>query len=527
VVDHDCSWEVLSVGFGEIAVDETMEMALRLSLDEWEDRLERADAACADVQWRRHFGQTNGNELRRLEDARSVMLLDDHAGATLRRWESRPHDPLLARRVNLALRRLRWAEIESQQQVYELRNRIDQAVINYRPRTDGVAISRVERSEILRRHPDRNHRRDAWLAMGPLVDRIGDGVRQLMCRRQALAREQGYDGFAAWALDSFGLNHPWIEGFFGELRRRTDGPYRAWLAEKAENLALQDGLRPWDLAFAAEQEISLPETAFSRCKALPAALEVADGLGLGKAAAGVRVVQADIPYAALCYPVRPPDDVRVLINPRDGRSHYDVVFHELGHALHWRCVRAVSPILRLEAPPFNESMACLWERFVSESDWLMGNNDITCQQVAGYRQGWAKRLIYRLRLRIAQATFEYRAYQAPEADLAALYRDVFSEHMGVPYDRIPGWAHDPFWTSHPVYWQNYVIGEAVASQTLAALRRQFGRLIGEPSVGVWLTQFYYGPGAALPWTEKVSVATGSPLGTADLLADLGCGEDAG
>ncbi len=260
MVDHDCSWEVLSVGFGEIAVDETMdtlrspaiEMALRLSLDEWEDRLERADAACADVQWRRHFGQTNGNELRRLEDARSVMLLDDHAGATLRRWESRPHDPLLARRVNLALRRLRWAEIESQQQVYELRNRIDQAVINYRPRTDGVAISRVERSEILRRHPDRNHRRDAWLAMGPLVDRIGDGVRQLMCRRQALAREQGYDGFAAWALDSFGLNHPWIEGFFGELRRRTDGPYRAWLAEKAENLALQDGLRPWDLALAAE-----------------------------------------------------------------------------------------------------------------------------------------------------------------------------------------------------------------------------------------------------------------------------------
>ena len=172
-------------------------------------------------------------------------------------------------------------------------------------------------------------------------------------------------------------------------------------------------------------------------------------------------------------------------------------------------------------------MGCLWERFVSESDWLMGHSRITARQLAECREGWAKRFIYRLRLRIAQATFEYGAYQAPEGDLVALYRDVFSEHMHVPYDQIPGWAHDPFWTSHPVYWQNYVIGEAVASQTLVALRRQFGRLIDEPAVGGWLARHYYAPGAALPWREKVRVATGAPLGTTDLLADLGCGEDLG
>jgi hypothetical protein len=172
-------------------------------------------------------------------------------------------------------------------------------------------------------------------------------------------------------------------------------------------------------------------------------------------------------------------------------------------------------------------MACLWQRFVSDPDWLMSQTRMTAQQVKEYRESWAKRLIYRLRLRIAQATFEYAAYRAPEADVVALYREIFAEHMGVPYDRIPGWAVDPFWTSHPIYWQNYVIGEAVASQTLSILRRQFGRLVDEPAVGAWLTQHYYGPGAALPWREKVRLATGALLSTTDLLADLGCDEDTG
>lgn len=493
---------------------------LRLVLDELESRLEDTDGAYADSQWRRHLGQASRDELARLEEARSVLLLDGQVRELLRQWEDRPLDPLLTRRVSLLLRRFRWAEIESQPQIYHLRNRIDQAVTSFRPQIGGKPVSRVERSEILRCHPDRSHRREAWLATGSLVDRIEADIRQLMRQRQDMARERGFDGFASWALDTIGLDRRWVEGFFSELRRGTDTPYRAWLAEVPRRLAVRDGLRPWDLVFAAEQGMSLPEAAFPRDLALPAARAVAAGFGLGEAAAGVRVDLAEIPYAALCYAVRPPDDVRILLSPKDGRVHYDVLFHEFGHALHWRCLRPTSPVLGWEPSPFNEAMACLWERFVSEPEWLIERDSIAPEQVARYRHGWAERTVFRLRLRLAQAIFEYQAYQALDDDLLALYRDVFSENLGVPYDEVPGWADNPFWTSHPVYLQNYIIGEAVASQTMAALRRRFGRLIGKPEVGAWLMEHYYAPGASVPWADKVARATGAPSCTSDLLADL-------
>ena len=498
----------------------TVEMAMRLAMDELERRLEGVDEAYAGTQWRMHLGQTNGDELSRVEAARADVLLDVEMREILRRWEGEVSNPLLARRVALLSRRFRRAEIEAQPQVYRLRNRIDQTIINFQPRVVGRSCSRVERSEILRRHPDRDCRREAWLAMEPLAAQIEADVRQLMYRRQHLARKQGYNGFIAWALDMIGLNREWVEGLFDELRRSTDAPYRAWLAEMEQRLALRDGARLWDLAYAAEQATPLPEVAIPRDGLLPAVQAVADGLGLGEAIAGVQVNVVDIPYAALCYAIRPPDDVRVLLSPRDGQAHYDVLFHEFGHAAHWRCLRAASWILRWESPPFNEAMACLWERLASEPDWLVACERIVPQQVVNYQQQRAIRKVYRLRALMARTVFEYRVYEALDSDLLALFQGVLEEYLGVPCDEVTGWADSPFWTSHSAYLQNYVIGEAAASQTLAALRRRYGRLIGEPQVGTWLVEHYYASGASLPWMEKLVRATGAPLGTADLIADL-------
>jgi peptidyl-dipeptidase A len=493
------------------------EMALRLTLDELESRLAEADAAYADAQWREHLGRAGQDELAQLEAARSSLLLDDGVRERIRRWEGRPSDPNLTRRVQLVSRRLHWAEIESRPEVYVLRNRVDRAIVSF----DSRWLSRAGRAEILRCHPDRAHRRDAWLALGPLADQIEADVRELMRRRQRLARELGYDGYVSWALEVSGLNRQWVEALFDELRHLTEAPYRAWLSQAAQRLSLRDGLRPWDLAFAAAGEAALPDEAFPCDGLLQAVQEVAEGLGLGPEAAGLRVDVVDIPYAALCYAVRPPDDVRILLSPRDGHVYYSILFHEFGHALHWRGLRSRSLASRWQSPPFNEAMACIWERLASEPDWLMGRDGITPDQVMAYRRLWAGRVIYRLRALIAQAIFEYRAYQDVDGDLLALLQDTFAEYLGVPHDRAAGWADSPFWTSHPVYQQNYVVAEVVASQTLAALRRRFGRLIGESRVGAWLVERFYAPDALRPWLERVVRATGAPLSSFELAADLG------
>lgn len=500
----------------------TVEMALRLALDELESRLEEADISYADAQWRRHFNRTGQDELHQLEAARSTVLLDERAWETLDHWERRLRDQSLARRAVLLTRRFRWAQIESRPEVYELRNRIDQTILTFRPHETrvGKPISRTDRAEILRQHPDRARRRDAWLAMAPLAAQIEADVRELMRRRENLARELGYEGFVSWALDVRGLSCQWVIDLLEELRRLTDAPYRGWLIEAARRLSVQDGLRPWDLAFAAESTALLPDVAFPRDGLLQAVQGVAEGLGLGPEAAGVQVDVVDIPYAALCYAVHPPADVRILLNPRDGYACYRVLFHEFGHALHQRCLQPMSPALRNESPPFNEAMACLWERLASEPDWLIEHSGVALEHGPALRRLWAGRTLYRLRALLAQAAFESRAYQDPDGDLLFLFRDTLSEYLQVPFDEAAGWADSPFWTSHPIYVQNYVIAEIVASQTLVALKRHFGRLIGEPQVGAWLVENYYALGGGLAWTDKVVRATGVPLSSADLIAEL-------
>jgi peptidyl-dipeptidase A len=498
----------------------TTEMALLLAMDELEERLGAIHADYADAQWRRHFGWGEEGELDRLEAARSALLLDDRAPSIFRRWQNRVDDPLLMRRMTLLLRQFGWAAVESQPEIYQLRNQIDKAILSQRPRLGGLPASRVERSEILRRHPDRDRRREAWLALAPLSQRIEQPVRRLIALRKDLAGRMGANDYVAWALDHMGIAREDVECLLQSLLQRTEEPYSRWLEQSVAEWGFPDGLKPWDLAFAAEGACALAGKACHRQTALTVAHATAKGVGLGDAGAGVRVDVVDIPYAALCYAVQPPQDVRIILSPRDGHVHYDVVFHEFGHALHWRSLTPTSPIFRYEAPPFNEGMAFLWEWFVSAPDWLMAHGNVTSEQAMTCRQSWQYRTLFRLRLLMARTLFEYQAYQGTDQELLSLYRDIHSRVLGVPYDSAPGWADGPYWTSHPVYHQNYAIGQAIASQILAAIRREFGRYVDEPKVGAWLVEHFYGPGATVPWTDRLQRATRSTLKADDLISDL-------
>jgi peptidyl-dipeptidase A len=498
-------------------------LAQRLVLDELEYRLEKVDAAYAEAQWQRHLGALDQDRLRRREAALADLLLNDQLALMLEGIRERADDSLRARRAELLLRRLDRAAIESHPRIRRLRNRIDEIIVAFQPRVGGQPSSRVVRSQILRQDPDPRRRREAWLAMAPLSEQIEAEVRLLLHRRAALARDLGYEDYVAWGLDTAGLERGWVNSFLERLERATDAPYRVWLESATRRLGGAGEVQPWDLPYLAEGPAGLPVSMFSREGLLPAVQRVAAGLGLGDAAAGVRVDAAELPYAALCYAIRPPDDVRILINPRDGRPHYDLLFHEFGHALHWRCLDPLPPVLRRDAPPFTEGMAFLWEWLVAEPDWLLGRegcDGFGLEQVAAARQRWSERTLYRVRLLLARARFEFQAYAAPGGDLLGIFQQIHEKHLGVPFDALRGWATDPYWTSHPVYWQNYLVGQAIASQSLNALRHQFGRLLDRPAVGGWLRRYYYGPGATLPWQEKVRQATGSALGVTAFLKDL-------
>lgn len=497
----------------------TDESQLAGFLNQLDVRLEEIEAAYAEANWRKYWGAASQDELLTVEAERSALLRDEQTWAMVNDWAGRVHDVDLARRLTLVQRLCLGAHVESHPDVYLLRSRIDQEIIGFRPTVAGRVIDRAQQREIMRKEPDRDLRREAWRATLPLAAHIEGDVLELLRRRNALARGAGYPTYPDLALHLLGLDRQTVLELFDELTGATDEAYRLFLEKAAADLGLA-ALQPWDINYVVDRLSLLPDNAFPKDGVMPAARAIAAGLGLGAAAEGVRVDFVDIPYGGLCFGVRKPDDVRILANPQDGHLYYATMFHEFGHALHDRSVRQPFHVLREEPGPFNEGMACTLERFASEREWLETRKGLETTAISEYPTAWAQKMMVRLRTLMGQATFEIRAYDHLEGNLLDLWRETMSAFALLPYDQADGWADNPFWTSYPVYLQNYVIAEAIASQTWAAWREAYNQIVGQPALGAWLVERYYAPGASVEWTDKVERATGRRLSAEALVEDL-------
>jgi peptidyl-dipeptidase A len=119
-------------------------------------------------------------------------------------------------------------------------------------------------------------------------------------------------------------------------------------------------------------------------------------------------------------------------------------------------------------------------------------------------------------------SFERLLYEDPERDLDTLWWDLVEQYQHV---RRPDGRHAPDWASKihlavvPVYYQNYLYGELVASQLHATLAREAGGLITQQA-GRFLVDRFFAPGASLRWDHLVEQATGEPLNPAHLAAQL-------
>jgi peptidyl-dipeptidase A len=359
--------------------------------------------------------------------------------------------------------------------------------------------------------------------LAPLAAEVEADVIELMRRRNRIAQSLGYDDYWALALALNGLAPEQVQALLAQLAHATEPAYRACLSEWASQLGVAE-IRPWDLSFAQHQLAGPPDSLLPRSDSVAASLALAESLGLAEAARAVRVDYADIPFGGLCFGVRLPDDVRILAGPLAGQGDYATMFHEFGHALHARYRRAPTPILRDEPAPFNEGVACTLQRFAADA-----GPGLSPGAAEAHQRSWAQALLVRLRTFTGLATFEHAAYAAlaqadgDPLDLGLLYRRSMQAALLIEWPAEATWADNPCWTLFPAYVQNYVVAEAIASQTHAALRRDLGSHgLRRPEAGQWLAERYWQPAGTVEWTEKVEQATGARLGVEEIVTDLKC-----
>jgi peptidyl-dipeptidase A len=205
------------------------------------------------------------------------------------------------------------------------------------------------------------------------------------------------------------------------------------------------------------------------------------------------------------------------------------MLHEFGHAVYDRNLDRDLPwLVRAAAHALTtEGIAMLFGRLVRDPAWLGPIAGLEPNRLAELtpRLDNARRaaLLTFARWVLVVTHFEQRLYADPDDDLDTIWWDLVERYQLV---RRPDGRHEPDWAAKihlavvPVYYQNYLYGELVASQLHATLYERFGGLVDRADAGRFLVDEFFAPAAGRRWDQLVADATGEPLNPRHLANQL-------
>ena len=496
----------------------TDEKELKVFLDELENRLEEIEVERGETWWKKYIREPSG-DLDEIERRRSEIILNDQYLFMVKKWKPKTRDTLLKKRLRALERLLLRERVEAKPDVFSLRNKINKKHIAFKPIVLGKEMQRSDVYEMLRKDPDRSKRKAAWESSSKLSRKIEKNVKQLMKLRNKHVKELGYETYDDYALLQNMIDKAELLNLYDELYRLSEPFLRSVLDEVKDKLKI-DQLQPWDISYVMDQFVRPPDEHFPRNLIIQKTKDLAKSFGFVPEELPILIKQVDIPFGGLCFDIKIPTDMRILSNPRDGHRFYRTLFHEYGHALHGCSIRQDSFALKEDVGCFNEGMACIMEHFASDYDWLRQNISIPDEEIRRFLKANKVSRLLRLRNLIALSTFEFQVYDNPDQDLNRLWSKMRSKYLFVPENETPQWASESIFTTHPIYFQNYVIADMIAAQTIAHLKDTYGKLLNNTEVSKFLVENYYAPGASIDWQEKIKKATGQKLSAKPLVQEL-------
>ena len=410
----------------------------------------------------------------------------------------------------------------------------------FRAELDGLKLTNNQILDILRNERDEGRRRAAWEASKSIASRVAGPLLELVVRRNEAARSLGYRDYYAMHLELQEIDEDELMRVFEDLRQRTEEAFREAKAYVDARLADRYGthpasLRPWHYEDPFFQEPPLAEElglgALFEGRDLA---EIADrfysGLGLP-----VRDVldrsdlyeRAGKDQHAYCTDIDRAGDVRILCNLKADERWMGTLLHELGHAAFEKYVPSSLPWL-LRSPAqiaTTEAIAMFMDRLVYDVDWLEGAARLKLQDRMRTRREAFRALRFEMLLMarwvLVMTLFERALYADPlRDDLNSYWWDLVEELQLTPRPEgraAPDWAAKIHLAVAPVYYHNYLLGELIASQLGAVIRRNALNgedhlgYVGRTELGAFLRDRVFGPGASLHWQTLLERATGSRL----------------
>jgi peptidyl-dipeptidase A len=199
------------------------------------------------------------------------------------------------------------------------------------------------------------------------------------------------------------------------------------------------------------------------------------------------------------------------------------MLHEFGHGVYdWYLDPNLPPTLHRPAHILStEAIAMLFGRLNRNAMWLEKILGLSESQVSSFlkdcQDQQALGMLIFVRWVLVMCHFERALYSNPDQNLNQLWWQFVERFQDLRLESKrdkPDWASKLHIALAPVYYQNYLMGELIASQLENYIGKNFSGpkgFIGKKAVGNYLREEYFKPGARLRWDHHLEQATKEKL----------------
>ncbi len=453
-------------------------------------------------------------------------------------------DPLIQRQLELLYLSYLQNQMDPQlmEQMVKLASALEAKFNTHRALFEGQAVADNVLVGVLQSETKMDRRQAAWEASKTVGEAIAPDLIKLVKIRNQIAQQMGFENYYVMSLRFAEQNSVELAAVFDELATVTEKPFMALkklidakLREKY-GLAADATLYPYhyqDRFFQEVQDIGgVNMDEYLKDKDVKQIVEnFYNGIGLPVTDMLKRSDLYERPgkyQHAYCIDMDREGDVRTMMSFRNDRYWMDTMLHELGHGVYYMYLdRSLPWLLREDAHTFvTEAIAQMFGGMTTNVHWL--------RQAVGIPEDVLKKWQPTLELEqkmsllifcqwsLVMVNFERELYRNPDQDLNKLWWDLVEKYQKV--NRIPGrdkadWAAKIHFTSSPVYYHNYMLGNLLVSQMMHHVAEKILKekdvskvtFIGQPEVGKYFREQVFGLGKKLRWDYMVIESTGEPL----------------
>jgi peptidyl-dipeptidase A len=447
-------------------------------------------------------------------------------------------DPLLARQLDLLYDAYLGNQVDTGMISLRLKmeTEINKKYLNFRATIDGKELSDNQVEDILRNSTINSELQAAWEGHKMIGPVVAEDIIRLVKHRNLIAQKLGFRNFHEMSLKLSGQEPGDVTSIFDELDNLTRDNFAQLKSDidtyfaKLYRIKTTE-LRPWHYQNRYFQEapdiypVDLDKY-YSNQDPAKLAASFYDGIGLNVDAILAKSDLYEKPgknQHAFCTDIDRAGDVRTLNNIRPDSYWMNTILHELGHGVYSFYNDMSLPFtLRDAAHTFTtEAIANFFGRLSRNPQWMyrMGIIDATEAEKISENCSKSLRLEMLVFSRWAQVMyrFEKSMYENPDQDLNKLWWDLVEKYQMIakPEGRnMPDWATKIHIALYPCYYHNYLLGELLASQLygyIAANITDNLSLTNEKTVGNWLREKIFLPGARYYWNDMIEKATGEKL----------------